>query len=258
MRLYIAVFTWFYLLCSLAGAEEWKEMKSGHFIVYYLDDSSFAYEVSARAETYYDKIASDLGYARYDNFWQWENRAKIYIYRESAEYHKATRAPSWSSGFANYQSKEVFSFARSPDFVETLLPHELAHLIFRDFIGFKADAPAWLDEGVAQWEEESKRKIAAALFKEYIYKKEVMPISQLTQMNIGAQADAAVSRKFYVEALALVGFLIERYGNSRFTLFCRELRDGKSIDKALGLVYPDSIRNTSELEREWMRHYEQI
>ena len=245
-----------FLLCSPAAAQEWKELRSGHFLVYYLKDDAFARDVSARAEEYYENIASDLGYSRYDNFWTWDSRAKIYIYRSREDYLKATAAKEWSFGLSRYDKREIVSYVYSPKFVKELLPHELAHLIFRDFVGFKGEVPVWLDEGVAQREEEGKRNTAALLLKEYIAKGDIIPLAQLTQMDIAREDDTEISRKFYVEAAALVDFLIDRYGKSSFTFFCRELRDGKTLDKALASAYGSySVSNVEELEAAWIKYY---
>ena len=243
------------LIASLAPADEWKELKSEHFLVYYSEDEVFAGEVSQYAERYYEKIASDLGYSRYDNFWTWDNRAKIYIYPGRQDYLKATNAQEWSDGFANYNKKEISGYERNPRFLEMLLPHEMTHLIFRDFVGFKGEVPVWLDEGVAQWEEKEKRKTAIILLKAYISTNEVIPLAYLTRMNIAQEKSEEISRKFYAEAVTLVGFLIEKYGESKFILFCRQLRDGGSINEALSFAYSDSIRDISELETKWIKYY---
>lgn len=244
------------LFCCFAAADDWKELKSEHFLVYYSRDHASAGEVSRYAEKYYERIASDLGYSRYDNFWTWDKRARIYLYLDREAFLKATNAQGWSDGLANYNKKEIIGYERNPRFLDMLLPHELTHLIFRDFVGFKGEVPIWLDEGVAQWEEQEARKTAAASLKRYISMNEIIPLSRLTRMNIAREGSSDVSRKFYVEAITLVGFLIEQYGESRFTLFCRQLRDGGSLDEALSFAYPDSIRDIGELESKWIKYYE--
>ncbi|MFA5143634.1 MAG: peptidase MA family metallohydrolase [Candidatus Omnitrophota bacterium] len=241
--------------CFANAVEGWREIKSEHFIVNYIEDENFASEVSRRAEQYYSKIAADLGYVRYDNFWTWDNRAKIFIYRTRDEYIRATGAKEWSYGLASYGAKAIVSYAHSERFLNTLLPHELTHLVFRDFVGFKGEVPIWLDEGVAQWEEEDKRRAAVDALKVLIAKKDIIPLSHLMQMNVAEVSDSEVSLKFYVEAVTIVGFLIKQHGQSRFTLFCRQLRDGDTVNAALSAVYSDAVRNVDELEKEWLKYY---
>jgi len=250
----IAVF----LICGIIGiavGDDWQVLKGEHFLVYYLGGRDFAKEALREAERYYDKIASDLGYSRYDKFWQWEDRVKIYIYRTQEEFHRSTGAIEWATGMVNYDKKEIASYRRNERFLDSLLPHELAHLIFRDFVGFEGDIPLWIDEGVAQWEEKFKREGAIGIVKGLIKEGNFISIAELTRMDIRQNRDATLVRNFYAQAATIIGYLIERYGGSKFTLFCRQLRDGKSVDKALSFVYANSIRNVDELERKWIKYY---
>src|SRR3989338_3719211 len=136
-----------------AFATGWNELKGDHFIVYYQTDEKFARDVAHNAEKYYNRIADDLGYPRYSNFWQWDKRAKVYIYATDKLFREATGEAQWSHGVAIYSKKEIHTFIKSENFLDGLLPHEITHLIFRDFIGFEGEAPIWIDEGIAQWEE---------------------------------------------------------------------------------------------------------
>jgi hypothetical protein len=77
-----------------AGAsDEWKQEKSTHFIVCYKNaPEQFIKNLTDRAEEYYNKIADDLGFRRF-NFWLWDNRAKIYIHDNKEAYQAATGQP---------------------------------------------------------------------------------------------------------------------------------------------------------------------
>ncbi len=244
-----------FLLRPAVAEEAWQEVKGENFVVFYLEDAVFAQEVLTQAERYYQGIASDLGYSRYDNFWQWENRAKIYIYRNHEEFLKATGKKPWIHGTAFYNKREIVSYKWGQGFLDVLLPHELCHLIFRDFVGFKGEVPLWLDEGVAQWEEAGRRKWAIGTVKTLIEKKAYMPLGELMRIGSDSENDPVLSAKLYSQAATLVGFLMEKYGQSRFVSFCRELRDGKSVDEALAFVYTDSIPDTGSLEEKWLQHY---
>jgi hypothetical protein len=230
-------------------------LRSEHFFVFYLEDAAFAREVLVQAERYYQAIASDLGYSRYDGFWQWENRAKIYIYRNQAEFLAATGKSPWIHGTAFYDKREIVSYKWDQGFLDMLLPHELSHLIFRDFVGFKGEVPLWLDEGVAQWEETRKRAWALSVVKNLIARKEYIPLRELTRIDSSSDKDPALSAKLYAQAASLVGYLIEKYGATRFVAFCRELRDGKNMDAALSFVYTDTVPDMETLEKKWSQHY---
>jgi hypothetical protein len=240
---------------AVVAGESWQEIEGENFKVFYLEDPVFAQQVLTRAQRYYQVIASDLGYSRYDNFWQWENRAKIYLYRNQEEFLKATGRNPWVHGIAFYDKREIVSYAWGEGFLEVLLPHELCHLIFRDFVGFKGEVPLWLDEGVAQWEETRRKQEILDLVRELITTKTYIPLRELTRIRSGTDNNPVLAAKLYVQAASLVGFLIEKYGPSQFVLFCRQLRDGNSMDDALSFVYVGSLRDMDELEKKWVQHY---
>jgi hypothetical protein len=261
----------------VSSGQEWRETGSDHFIIYFIQDEKFAKEISDKAETYYNQIASDLGYPRYSGFWTWENRVKIYIYPERELYSKASRQPGWSEGMADYTHKQILSYAHSSGFVDSILPHEMAHLIFRDFVGFKGEVPVWLDEGVAQWAEPIKRERVKAISKHLLDNGQLFSVSDMVNLdirkvgiesgvkirsiqnkdgrreNLYLKGDSVVNT-YYIEAVSLVGFLIDRYGKSSFTEFCRQLRDGKSLEEALRFAYSTKIGSVEELEKEWLRY----
>ncbi|HCD37891.1 MAG TPA: hypothetical protein DEQ77_04055 [Candidatus Omnitrophica bacterium] len=284
-RLFSALTLSMAVFCSCllqeASAQNWQELKSEHFIVYFEQDENFAKEVSYKAEVYYQRIASDLGYARYSNFWTWDNRVKIYIYKEKESFLKATNQPTWSEGMADYRNKQIVSYGWSKGFVESLLPHEMAHLIFRDFVGFKGEVPLWLDEGVAQWAEEAKRREYKQLAKQYLRQNTLLSLDDMMRVDIRNVKEVdkvhvrSIIKKdgerlflfiggeslvtlYYLESVTLIGFLMDKYGSVSFVDFCRQLRDGKSLQDALGAAYSTySIRTLQDLEDRLIEHLEE-
>jgi len=232
----------------------WEELKGDHFIVYYTGESRFAREVLRKAEYYYDRVARDLGYARYENFWKWERRCKIIIYPDKVTYLRATRQPAWSIGSAHYGRKEVVSYAGCYAFIDETLPHEIAHLIFRDFVGFESDIPMWLDEGVAQRQEPSKQKVVDYYTWQLAREGKLWSMERLTRAGAAAVQDPDDAMAFYIQAASVVSFLIEKHGAGDFIHFCRQLRDGKPLEEALRFAYPAKMRDLAALEEAWLKH----
>lgn len=269
----------FFLLggITLSSAQEWQKIGSDHFLIYFTREESFAKEVTRNAEDYYRHIAADLRYQRYSEFWTWDNRVKIYIYPDRNSYLNASGMPNWSAGMADYTNKQILSYAHSQGFIDGVLPHEIAHLIFRDFVGFKGEVPLWLDEGVAQWAEIPKRELVKSASKNLFNKNALFSISDMVSLdirqvsgnstvqvhslsssngerkNLTLKGDEAVNT-YYIEAASLVGFLIERYGADSFIFFCRQLRDGKRLEEALRFVYSTHIATLEELENSWIAY----
>ncbi len=231
----------------------WKEFKGDHFIIFYDQDDQFAKGVLEKAEEYYKKIADELGYERYSNFWQWDHRVKIYVYPSRDMFLQHTGQENWSSGAASYKEKEIWTYNWGEGFLEDLLPHEITHLIFRDYVGFKGEIPLWLDEGVAQWQESSKRGVVARLMKSVLQEGKAYSLKELTESDIRHVKDGARVTIFYMEAISLVSYLVNEQGRDNFIAFCRQLRDGKSLDEALRFTYPTTIRNLDDLEEAWKK-----
>ena len=250
------LFSILYFLCSVTTAysQEWQEIKSEHFIVYFISDKDFAKDVLLRSEIYYKRIASELGYQRYSEFWTWDRRVKIYIHPSRESFLKETGQPDWSEGVAKYHEKTIVSYAWSDGFLKMLLPHELAHLIFRDYVGFKGEVPLWLDEGVAQWMEPHKRKQIKVVIRRLAENRRLLSLNQMMILDIRKKSDLDLVQTYYVQAVSLVDFLITRYNATRFNSFCRQLRDGKSIEDSLKFAYPVSIRSIKELEEKWQKY----
>ena len=257
----------------LCLAQDWQELKSEHFIVYFTplettgqseetkmsltgfrQDEKFAKDVLDKAEVYYRDIASDLGYARYSEFWTWDKRVRIYIHPDHGSFLKATGQPDWSQGMADYKNKQIISYAWSKGFLELLLPHEMAHLIFRDFVGFKGEVPLWLDEGVAQWAEKAKRQAIKAMVRQLFKEDTLLSLKDMMSLDVRNITQSDRVSAFYVQAVSLVDFLIERYGSSNFVDFCRNLRDGETLEEALSSAYPTHIHNLAELEERWKEY----
>lgn len=258
----------------LAENFTWHEAKGDHFIIYhYTGNEDFAREVLTAADRYYKDIAYQLGYERYSEFWSWDKRVKIYIYPDHATFLKQKHQQEWSHGMADYNDKEITSYVRGTGFIETILPHEIAHLMFRDFVGFTGEVPLWLDEGVAQWAEETKRNHVTTAMRTAFTERKFLSFSDMMKLDIRnikmndqvnfrfnafegepillIMSGANLVSLYYLQAVSLVGFLIERYGKNNFTVFCRELRNGKMLDEALKAAYAVSLPNSDAFEKQW-------
>jgi hypothetical protein len=238
---------------SIARDDNWLITKSTHFIVYYKNaPEDFIKEVIEKSEDYYDKIAADLGFMRFD-FWLWDNRAKIYIHDNAADYHSATGQPEWSGGNAVPASKIIQTFPYAQGFFEKILPHEMGHIIFREFVGFNNPAiPLWLDEGVASYQEKLTYSMADAFVRKAIEKGNFITLEKLSNFNPQLTLSDNLTQLFYTESFSVVDFLIKEFGRDKFVSFCQDLRDKKDLVRAVAMNY--SFSNIQELDSAWQRY----
>jgi hypothetical protein len=235
--------------------DDWKDVKGDHFIIYHQrgSDRKFPEQVLRKAESYYDDLADELGYSRRSDFWLWHNRCSIYLYPSKAAFQEITQQAPWSNGFAIPEKRTIVSYEGAEEFLDSLLPHELAHLIFRDFVGIQNQViPLWLDEGLAMAQEQAKRPSFDQLVKRLISEKKWIPLDGLVQiksMNGTSTQNAAV---FYAQAQSLVRFLLKAGAPARFIQFCRDLRDGSSLEEGLRKNYPQEFPSIQEFEKEWI------
>ena len=245
------------LLPRLLCATTWDEKSSTHFRVFYRYDSAFASAVVQYAEAYYSQIVLDLGLThvlRRDHVpWLWENRCQIYLYPDRQAYVQATGAPAWSGGFVNYPRRMMYSFLGDASFLTGTLPHELAHIVFREFVGFhNPQIPRWLDEGVARYAEPDRRDEALSTMRAWVTQGTFFSLPDLTRLQVG-HAGGASARLFYAQAASLVHFFLQYYGPRRFIDFCSALRDGATIERALSFATGSQLRSLDDLEVAWQR-----
>lgn len=243
-----------YLLCSLNlafSAQEWKEYRSRHFIIYYKNaPMEFIKTVESSAEDYYDTILDDLGFSR-DSAWTWDKRAQIYIYNDEEDYVASSKQAPWSSGSTLLGSKVIQTYPTAHGFFDSTLPHELGHIIFREYIGFASNVPLWVDEGVAMYQEKAKRWGADADVKEAMDSGRFIPLEDLTKMRLTYDMDRETIMLFYAEAASAVHYLISESGKFKFSFFCQHLRQGVSLDQALEKTYY-RFKSVEDLNKAWL------
>ena len=229
----------------------WQTKKSQHFVVYYQEaPEDFVDELIARAEDYYNGIVDDLGFRRMD-FWSWDNRAKIYLYNNADGFHNDTQRSEWAGAVVSVNNRTIKTFVGQESFFDSILPHEMTHIIFREFIGAKASLPLWIDEGVAGSQEQSNLKTRLEIARGLVAKEQYIKLDKFSEIYTLGDITPYV---FYSQAASLIVFLIKEQGREGFLDFSRALRDGADWKKAIASVYHFS--SLEEMEKEWIANLE--
>jgi hypothetical protein len=205
---------------------------------------------------YYHDIAREMEFRRSKN-WSLENRAKIYIYDDVDHYQRDGKVAGWSSGHAYSKEKIIRTFPSAHGFFDTTLPHELGHIIFREFIGDDVLVPLWFEEGVAMRQEKARRWGAHQAVNEAIAEGTFIPLPVLNRMRLYRDTPVDVVSLYYAESASIVHFIIKDHGQSRFVRLCRELRDGKTFMEAFFRIY-SRYKNWDDLNEAWVQFLKNV
>jgi hypothetical protein len=250
MKIIISIFLILFSLAGPASAEVassfWQTKKSQHFIIYYQGaPESLVDELTYKAEDYYNSIMEGLGFRRFD-FWSWENRAKIFLFNNSADYLKDTHGVAWSGAQVSIRNRTIKTFIGQETFLDSILPHEMAHIIFREFVGLKINLPLWVDEGVACSQEKSSLVSRMQYAKGLIGQDSYLRFDKLSEVH---DSNLIVPAIFYSESASVIVFLLKKYDKELFLDFSRRLRDGAEWRKAILDTY--RFANFDEFENSW-------
>lgn len=242
------------MMSAVAGiAADQKEIRSDHFILSYAPETKRSQDIITAAERYYDSIAKELGYSRYDKFWTWDKRCHIYVYASRQEYQKATGAFAWAGGHANLKQRKIYTYvdASEEDFLKTTLPHEIAHLIFADFVGLSIGQALWLHEGIAMRAEQIRKEDLLRLGKKLFLQQKYIPLRTLVEIKqIPFSITSNEVAVFYAEALMVVSCLMDQYPMRCFISFCYDIRDKYPVEEAIRRNYSTyGIQTMNDLEQ---------
>ena len=216
-----------------------------HFVIRGYDYSRIQ-ELSKLTEEAYEKIMTDTGLYSFKP----EGQYPITLYKDHEEYLKKTGMPEWSAGAAAGNALFIFD---NPRMVPTLV-HEMTHLIYHEFMQDRLRSFRWLNEGLAMYEEitfhpnageTSFLKLSADTFKS-----NPLPFQQWMEM-IPQSEEKRMVNLWYLQSESVVHFLIERGGRLGFSIFLKELKNGKTLDEALSEAFVGKWDSAASLERAW-------
>lgn len=246
--------------------EAFIEMKGTHFTVRYTlpREKDMAVDLLGRAEQNYERISYNIGFTRYVDFWTWDKRVKIILFPDQISYMRFTGQAQWSRGYATrdsrlFRDRAVVTYDGQPEIFSAILPHEIAHLILWDLLAKSpARTPVWLEEGVAQLEEQEKRQMVRDAMRPVVAAGKQIAFRVLNDLEPSELNDETQVALFYAQSLSIVVFLIEKYGQGAFYRLFKELRDGRSFEAALARAYTGILGSMADLESRWIADFSSL
>lgn len=226
-----------------------------HFVIY-CNDETLSNEIATKVEQYYE-IPTDLGLGEGGKFWM-KDKVYIYIYDTPQQFSQFTgRECLSSSGYSDFKRRSIYTYKDVNHLIEAVIPHELTHLIFADFMEFSPNYPAWVSEGLAMYEESKYCKAYIDNYQKILDQMKrgaYFSVDVLTKIDISKETKLELIQFWYVESMSLVIYLIDAYGRGKFYLFCKNLKEGMELNKALENAYSPDMKGVSELTERWLNY----
>ncbi len=213
-----------------------------HFIIKYYKkaDEDKGFELRELLRTTYGTISRDFGH-------YFNHQVTVLLYDEE-DFKKISGLPHWAGGL--YDGKVRMPLKRqgfSDLELKALTTHEVTHAFVA---GMSANqAPAWINEGLAQYEENKVKPIDLLVFDSAVTTNTLMPLIGLMQDNVTeGLKDTLLVNLFYQQSFHLTNYLVNRYGMFLIKQMLAEFAKGKNSDE----VVREKLRiSTERLEREW-------
>ncbi|MBC8265230.1 MAG: hypothetical protein H8E47_14035 [Anaerolineales bacterium] len=222
----------------------WESLAEGKIILYWYDaDQTFGRELLSSAVESLARLEENVGV-------ELEKPVKIIVYQSKADMQEALT----SQGAVYEEQIITLGVVVAPDIVllhgthqdvDVTIAHELTHVV----VGLAtenpyADIPAWLNEGLAMYNEGELRSGNAQALEKGIRENRLLSVRSLTALT----GNPDEVNLFYGEVYSVVDFLLETYGKEKISELLKVFKEGALADDALMEVYGF---DQDELDAQW-------
>ena len=213
-----------------------------HFLIKYYRENQQdrGFELRELLRTTYLSLSKDFAY-------YFKHQVAVLLYDEK-DFKEITQLPHWVAGVYDGRVRMPINRAGFNELdLKALTAHEVTHAFVAAMS--KLRAPAWLNEGLAEYEENKIKPVDLTIFESAVKTQTLFPLDQLiSQTTTASLSDSTRVALFYQQSFHFVNYLIERYGMFRVKELLGKLGEGKDSDQAIHAVLKVS---PTYLEREW-------
>ncbi len=167
---------------------------------------------------------------------------------DQQEFAQLTALPHWAAGVYDGKVRmPAYSTGFSDQMLKALSVHEVTHAFIS--VIAKGRAPAWINEGLAEYHEAKVTPPSTIVFKAAIKTNTLFTLDELTGSAGPLKIEDALRvNLFYEQSHQLIEYLVKRYGMFLVKKILEAYAEGKSSNEAIRDVLKISIQR---LEREW-------
>jgi hypothetical protein len=188
----------------------------------------------------YRNVSSDFGY-------YFKQKITVLLYDDN-DFKELTGLPHWVAGVYDGKVRMPINREGANDKeLRSTAAHEVTHV----FVGSLSNrqAPPWINEGLAVYEENKVRKRDDLIFRSAVKTKTLFSLIELIdQTETSNIKDPLMVGLFYEQAFKVTEYLIGRYGMFKIKQLLEEYGKGSDSGTAIQKVLAVSI---DRMEREW-------
>lgn len=190
--------------------------------------------------TTYRAVSRDLGFYL-------RNKIVVLFY-EADEFRYVTEQPHFVGGLYDGKIRlPAYRKGMTERDLRALVRHEMAHAFVAYMSGLRA--PAWVQEGLAEYEENKVRPVDLSVLKAARRSGETIPIDRFLLMGADMKSQPGELALFYQQAFSFTSYLVERFGMYRIKEILGEMKKGNDSFTAIENVLRIS---SARLEKEWL------
>ena len=224
--------------------QDQQQYADEHFVIRYKRSENLAgSKIRDILRDAYRAISQDFGhYPKY--------KISVILYDREEYQAVAGSVPHWSA--ALYDGKiRLPIYEQEGVNVKKLVFHELTHAFVLDLSRMRC--PVWLNEGLAQFQENKIQPIDSRKLIDAVRNKSLMSMDQLIFTDISKTSDQDQAVLFYLESFSFASYLIEQKGFYRVKVLLSELGKGAVFPEAFETAFG---RTFKDLAGEWQRDLE--
>ena len=197
-----------------------------HFIIRYKEDIpkpfGSGFEIREFLRQAYTAISQDFGYYPHE-------KVVVLLYNEE-EYRQLSNAPAWTAGHFDGKIRlPAYKGKTDARELRKLIWHELTHFFVLDLS--KGKCSLWLNEGLAQYEEDKVKTIKLKYFNLAVKNNSLLSIEELNG-GLENEQDVSTVYLFYQQSFVITKSLVEKYHMFKIKQMLAEFAKGRNLDQA--------------------------